>query len=73
MTCYFSQSLLKPNETYKGVQAGIADIACYNIGINPGAHDINRVINLPFMGFNMEDGTEIFSIPIIESCTSLSP
>ena len=47
---YFSEALLKQPDTYRGVEAGLADIALYVLGGNPGIHQINRVIDLPGTG-----------------------
>lgn len=47
---YFSEALLKQPDTYRGVETGLADIALYVLGGNPGIHQINRVIDLPGTG-----------------------
>jgi TRAP-type transport system periplasmic protein len=44
---YFSQSLLKYPETFRGVSNGIADISLY--AIQP-IHDANSIFSLPFTG-----------------------
>jgi len=47
---YWSEALLKRMDTYRGVETGLADIALYVLGGNPGVHLINRVIDLPGTG-----------------------
>jgi TRAP-type C4-dicarboxylate transport system substrate-binding protein len=47
---YWSEALLKRMDTYRGVETGLADIALYVLGGNPGIHQINRVIDLPGTG-----------------------
>jgi TRAP-type C4-dicarboxylate transport system substrate-binding protein len=47
---YWSESLMKADDTFRGVEAGIADIALYVLGGSPGVHQINRVIDLPGTG-----------------------
>jgi len=62
ITNYFSQSLLKYGDTYRGISSGIADISLYVIGATQGVHVINDVITLPFAGLpNMPDGTKIYT------------
>jgi TRAP-type C4-dicarboxylate transport system substrate-binding protein len=46
---YFSESLLKSADTYRGVEEGLADIALYVIGANY-VLQLNRVIDLPGTG-----------------------
>jgi len=48
--CYFAESLLKRADTYRGLEAGLADMALYVLGTNGGVHQINRVIDLPGNG-----------------------
>ena len=50
ITGYWSEALLKRLDTYRGVETGLADIALYVLGGNPGIHQINRVIDLPGTG-----------------------
>jgi TRAP-type transport system periplasmic protein len=60
ITTYFSESLLKYAELYRGVQSGVADCAYYAIGTNAGLTELNKVLTLPFMGFaNMSQATSI--------------
>ena len=47
---FWSESLLKRADTFRGCEAGIADIILYVLGSNPGIHQINRVIDLPGTG-----------------------
>ncbi|OGO44518.1 MAG: hypothetical protein A2Z05_01000 [Chloroflexi bacterium RBG_16_60_22] len=47
---FFTESLLKRADTYRGTEAGLADVALYVLGANPGIHQINRVIDLPGTG-----------------------
>jgi len=46
---YFSESLLKSTDTFRGVEEGLADIALYVIGAN-FVLQLNRVIDLPGTG-----------------------
>ena len=58
ITTYFSESLLKYAELYRGVQSGVADCAYYAIGTNAGLTELNKVLTLPFMGLaNMSQAT----------------
>lgn len=50
ITGYWSEALLKQPDTYRGVEEGVADIALYVLGGNPGVHLLNRVIDLPGTG-----------------------
>jgi len=47
---YWSESLLRRQDTIRGCEAGLADIVLYVLGSNPGIHNINRVIDLPGTG-----------------------
>lgn len=47
---FWSESLVKRMDTYRAVESGLADIALYVLGGNPGVHQINRVIDLPGTG-----------------------
>jgi len=47
---YWSESLMKADDTFRGVETGIADIALYVLGGSQGVHQINRVIDLPGTG-----------------------
>ena len=47
---YWSEALLRRDDTIRGVSAGLADIVLYVLGSNPGIHKINRVIDLPGTG-----------------------
>lgn len=39
-------------DTYRGVQSGMVDMTDYVMGTNPGYDDLNRFMNLPFMGWS---------------------
>ncbi|MCL6477581.1 MAG: TRAP transporter substrate-binding protein DctP [Peptococcaceae bacterium] len=72
VTPYFSGTLLKYPETFKGVSTGVADIAFYLVGGTPGVHQLTEVFNLPFLGFkNVEDAAraykEIIKYPEIQA------
>ncbi|MFH1646419.1 MAG: TRAP transporter substrate-binding protein DctP [Chloroflexota bacterium] len=61
VTEYWSESLLKLSEVYRGTQTGITDIGYYVVGTDPGMTELNRFQRLPFLGFpSMEIGTEIY-------------
>jgi TRAP-type C4-dicarboxylate transport system substrate-binding protein len=47
---YFSESLAKQVDTFRAVQTGVADIAFYIIGWDPGLLPLNEVTRLPFIG-----------------------
>ncbi|MFH1646684.1 MAG: TRAP transporter substrate-binding protein DctP, partial [Chloroflexota bacterium] len=47
---FFAEALLKRADTYRGLEAGLADVSIYVLGSNPGIHQINRVIDLPGTG-----------------------
>jgi TRAP-type C4-dicarboxylate transport system substrate-binding protein len=58
VNCYFSQSLLKYPETFKGVSSGIADISLY---VTQPIHDVNRILSMPFTGLpNMLKTAKVF-------------
>jgi len=58
---YWSESLLKASELYRGVQTGQADMAYYVIGLDYGLMPLNMFTKLGFMGYpSMEAGTEIY-------------
>lgn len=44
---YWAQSLLKRLDQVRGIASGLADMGIYVLGANPGAHQINRVMDLP--------------------------
>lgn len=46
---YYSESLLKMAETYRGVQTGIADMSYFGLGIPGSPARLGRVLTLPFM------------------------
>jgi TRAP-type C4-dicarboxylate transport system substrate-binding protein len=48
---FFSASLLKYEDTYRGAQAGIADIIGYVIGQSEGVHYLNDFVRLPALGY----------------------
>jgi len=47
---YFAASLVSRLDTYRALETGVADIALYVLGGNPGVHQLNRVIDLPGTG-----------------------
>jgi TRAP-type C4-dicarboxylate transport system substrate-binding protein len=47
---FWAEALLKRPDTIRGCSAGLADIVLYVLGAVPGAHKINRVIDLPGTG-----------------------
>jgi TRAP-type C4-dicarboxylate transport system substrate-binding protein len=58
VNCYFSQSLLKYPETFKGVSSGITDISIY---VTQPIHDVNRILSMPFTGLpNMLKTAKVF-------------
>ena len=58
VNCFFSQSLLKYPETFKGVSSGIADISLY---VTQPIHDVNRILAMPFTGLpNMLKTAKVF-------------
>lgn len=50
ITEYFSGTLIKVNDTYKGVASGIADLSIYVVGVTPGVQDLNYIFNIPAIG-----------------------
>ncbi|OGO43737.1 MAG: hypothetical protein A2Z05_05710 [Chloroflexi bacterium RBG_16_60_22] len=61
-TIYFAQSLAKYADTYRAVESGIADFSIYVIGVTQGIHELNRIVDLPFIGLpGTEAGTEIYN------------
>ena len=58
VNCYFSQSLLKYSETFKGVSSGITDISLY---VTQPIHDVNRILAMPFTGLpNISKTAQVF-------------
>ena len=58
---YWSESLLKASEFYRGVQTGQTDITYYVIGLDWGLTPLNLFVKLGFMGFpSVQIGTEIY-------------
>ncbi|HJX12172.1 MAG TPA: TRAP transporter substrate-binding protein DctP [Dehalococcoidales bacterium] len=59
---FFAASLLSSTDTYRGVEAGLADMAVYVLGsFGSKQHQLNRVIDLPGIGMpSMKAGTEIY-------------
>jgi TRAP-type C4-dicarboxylate transport system substrate-binding protein len=58
---YWSESLLKASELYRGVQTGVADMSYYVVGLDYGLMPLNMFTKLGFMGYpSMEAGTEIY-------------
>jgi TRAP-type transport system periplasmic protein len=47
---YFSESLAKQADTFRAVQTGVADMAFYIIGWDPGLLPLNEITRLPFIG-----------------------
>jgi TRAP-type C4-dicarboxylate transport system substrate-binding protein len=47
VNCYFSQSLLKYPDTFRGVSSGITDISLY---VTQPIHEVNRILGMPFTG-----------------------
>lgn len=48
---YYSCSLLKINEVFRGVQEGTSDMANYVVGMDPGMTPLNEFTRLPFLGW----------------------
>lgn len=62
ITIYFAQALSKYADTYRAVQSGIADLSIYVIGVTQGIHELNRIVDLPFIGLpGTVAGTEIYN------------
>jgi TRAP-type C4-dicarboxylate transport system substrate-binding protein len=58
VNCYFSQSLLKYPETFRGISSGITDISLY---VTQPIHEVNRILGMPFTGLpNMLKTAKIF-------------
>ena len=58
---YWSESLLKASEFYRGVQTGQTDITYYVIGLDWGLMPLNMFTKLGFMGYrNKTEGTEVY-------------
>jgi TRAP-type C4-dicarboxylate transport system substrate-binding protein len=58
VNCYFSQSLLKYPDTFRGVSSGITDISLY---VTQPIHEVNRILGMPFSGLpNMVKSSKIF-------------
>jgi TRAP-type C4-dicarboxylate transport system substrate-binding protein len=58
VNCFFSQSLLKYPETFRGISSGITDISLY---VSQPIHDVNRILGMPFTGLpNMLKTAKIF-------------
>ncbi len=58
VNCYFSQSLLKYPDTFRGISSGITDISLY---VTQPIHEVNRILGMPFSGLpNMPKTTKIF-------------
>ena len=58
VNCFFSQSLLKYPETFRGVSSDIADISLY---VSMPMHEVNRILGMGFTGLpGMMKSTKIF-------------
>ena len=58
---YWSESLLKASEFYRGVQTGQTDITYYVVGLDWGLMPLNMFTKLGFMGYrNKTEGTEVY-------------
>ncbi|MFH1647261.1 MAG: hypothetical protein ABID71_06230 [Chloroflexota bacterium] len=58
---YWAEGLLKRDDTVRGVDAGLAEMALYVLGSLGGYHQINRVIDLPGSGLPGQVlGTDIY-------------
>jgi TRAP-type transport system periplasmic protein len=61
ITTYFSESLLKSSEVYRGVQTGITDFSYYTIGNDVGLTELNRICVLPLVGYaSMQMATAVY-------------
>lgn len=59
---YWSESLLKASEFFRGVQTGQADISFYVVGIDYGLMPLNMFTKQAFMGYpSLAAGTEIYN------------
>ena len=47
VNCYFSQSLLKYPDTFRGISSDITDISLY---VSAPIHEVNRILGMPFTG-----------------------
>jgi C4-dicarboxylate-binding protein DctP len=60
VNCYFSQSLLKYMDTFRGISAGLTDISLY---VSLPIHEVNRILGMPFTGLpGMLKTAKIFRI-----------
>ena len=58
---YWSESLLKASEFYRGVQTGQTDITYYALGLDYGLMPLNMFTKLAFLGYpDKETGSEIY-------------
>jgi len=58
---YFSETLLKNSDVFRGVKSGIADLGYYTIGTDPGVLDLNYITRYPFLGWkSMKSGQVIY-------------
>ncbi len=58
VNCYFSQSLLKYPETFRGISSGITDISLF---VPQPTQEVNRILGMPFTGLpNMIKTSKIF-------------
>ncbi|HHT47458.1 MAG TPA: TRAP transporter substrate-binding protein DctP [Firmicutes bacterium] len=55
ITIYFSSTLIDPQDTVKGLENGIIDMAGYGFSGNPNAHFMLPMIMLDFFGFPESD------------------
>jgi TRAP-type C4-dicarboxylate transport system substrate-binding protein len=59
---YWSESLLKASELFRGAQTGQSDISYYVVGLDYGLMPLNLFTKLAFLGFpNLPVGTEIYN------------
>lgn len=59
---YWSESLLKASELFRGAQTGQADISYYVVGIDYGLMPFNMITKLAFLGFpDLPTGTQIYN------------
>ncbi|PKN61235.1 MAG: hypothetical protein CVU57_30695 [Deltaproteobacteria bacterium HGW-Deltaproteobacteria-15] len=59
---FWSESLLKASELFRGAQTGQADISYYVVGIDYGLMPMNMITKLAFLGFpSLPVGTEIYN------------
>ena len=58
---YWSQTLLKSEEVYRGTQTGLTDLGSYVYGTNAGLHPLHDFAALPFIGWpSMAAANEIY-------------